>query len=800
MKTRTRIATVCLALGFWAMGAAAQVAEAAAPKPLAAQTTRDSRGVWFITGDSIPDVFDAMGYAIAKDRLWQTELYFRSGTGRLSEIFGASQLPTDMYVRTTGYTQKELKKGFKKLSKDAQDIIDSYTRGFNRRVDEVLADPSQIPFEYLALSAQFGTTFRPQHWTRYDVMSWLVLLQREFDAEAMDIGQLENYVILQTLEGYYPSSALAMFSDMRWINDPEALTYIPSGAGHQPVTPFSEQEAILRNQLAAIPAGALEPARKTVTTVHDVIENLKKINAYVHMGSYAWVISGDRTADGNPIIYSGPQMGFTVPSITAEGSIKCPTLNISGMTVPGIPLIIIGRTPHHAWSMQVGHAHTTDYYVESPLAAKLHHKTIIKVFGGADVKLKVYRTSHGPVINPMPYDLLNLDDVTVSWKNSHWMHEWEALDGFLQMARATSMDQFGAGIQKICVSQHFCYADKDGNIAYWMSGWDPIRSANVDPRLPSPGDFQHEWTGQFRPLSTDRNTSQGYYCGWNNKSAADYINAPNNINYNFGPFHGAHVVNDYLSTHTDLTFEQVRDLALNIATTDSFAIRRGVPWSQVGPYFTAAVQAYPNPNRLAFLGMVQAWDGHFVAGGPTQWALGQTAADPWVIEEKWIGNMIKLTFTDELGPDVVHPDMQFLNMLIHGLEGSSSGVPWYFNWFADHAGVGLPTDPQLLIVTALDMTMQELGAPPYNQPRGVITYTHDLLGPIHTMPYSNRSTYAHCVEYSSAGPIRVESMFPLGESGFIGMSGQGAPVFDPNFFSMAPNFDTFTLRDFPPPQ
>jgi penicillin amidase len=540
-------------------------------------------------------------------------------------------------------------------------------------------------------------------------------------------------------------------------------------------------------------------ARETGDIIHNVIDNLKKINAYVHMGSYAWVVSGSKTADGNPIIYSGPQMGFSVPSITCEGSIKCPTLNVSGMTVPGIPMIIIGRTPHHAWSMQVGHAHTTDYYLENPLAMKKDHVEKIQVAGQGTVKVKIYRSKHGPVISPMPFDPKHVDGPCITWANSHWDHEWEALDGFLQMARATSMDQFDAGIHKVCVSQHFCYADKDGNIAYWMSGWDPVRAPGDVTMLPQPSDGMHEWTGQLKPLSTDRNNAQGYYCGWNNKSNINYDNAPNNLSYSFGPFDRAHVIDDYLKTHNDLTFDQIRDLAVNIATTDSSVGTGGVPWSQCGSYFTAAVDAYPTPARLAALSVIQSWDGHFVAGGSSQWATGMQRSDAWVLEEAWIDNVIKLTFSDELGPDAAKPSMQLFNVLLHALKGQSSGVVNYYDWFQDRAGLGLPTDPQQLIDLALDMTLNDIGLPPYNESRGVITFTHDMLGPIHTMPYSNRSTYGHCVEYGPSGVVRLESFFPLGESGFIGMGSQGQPVFDPNFFSMAPLFDTFTMRPFPAP-
>ena len=80
------------------------------------------------------------------------------------------------------------------------------------------------------------------------------------------------------------------------------------------------------------------------------------------------------------------------------------------MTVPGIPFIIIGRTPHHAWSMQVGHAHTVDYYIEDAEDVTTPHRMeTIHVAGEADVVLPVYRTVHGPVVNPVPYNPATYD-------------------------------------------------------------------------------------------------------------------------------------------------------------------------------------------------------------------------------------------------------------------------------------------------------------------------------------------------------------------------------------------------------
>ena len=145
------------------------------------------------------------------------------------------------------------------------------------------------------------------------------------------------------------------------------------------------------------------------------------------------------------MIYSGPQMGFSVPSIVGEGSIRAGGLNVSGMIVAGIPGIIIGRTPHHAWSMQVGQAHTVDYYMESAAAMTLHRTETIKVKGGADVVLDIYRTAHGPVVNASP---------VISWKYSQWGHEFKLVKANLDIARATSMDQFGAAIELVPLSIH----------------------------------------------------------------------------------------------------------------------------------------------------------------------------------------------------------------------------------------------------------------------------------------------------------------------------------------------------------
>lgn len=751
-------------------------------------TTRDAQGVWFVAGsekDRLYDVFEAAGYAVACDRLWQAETFRRSARGRLAEIFGPSQLTQDKFVRITMYSDQELQDGFSSMDKEAQDVVKGYVAGFNRRIAEIRKDPSLLPFEFAAVGIA-NTAL--EDWTYKDVLAWGALMSRNFDCEGQKTGQIDNAALYQGLVAAYGATqGTQMFEDLRWVNDPDALTYIPKPikvsraqkSGERTLSPLMENPPSFPDLRAA--------AKNMAEMQAQIDENLKKINAYVKMGSYAWAIKGSKTASGNPIIYSGPQMGFTVPSIIGEGSIRAGGLNVSGMTIPGLPGIVIGRTPHHAWSMQVGHAHTVDYYIEAPAAMTLHRTETIKVKGAPDEVLPIYRTAHGPVVNASP---------VISWKYSHWGYEFKFVRAYLDIARATSMDQFGSAIELVPVSQHFTYVDRDGNIAYWMSGRDPVRPYG-EWRLPQgAAGAPLEWnSANLIPRSTDRNNSQGYYCGWNNKTNAGYANAPNNIGYSAGPFHRAHVVDDYLSIADDLSFDDVRNLALNIATTDSFG-GGGNPWKFVSEYFINAVNTAPDAphaDRTAALALLAAWDGHFVDGGVGAWAAGMNRADAWMLMNAWIKEVLKLTFEELVSPLPTQSDQVLFNVLLHGLK--PGGIVNYYNWFQNADSLA-PQTANAIIVKALDNTLDALGAQPWgvNQ-RGVIDYNHSMLGKVWEMPFSSRSTYAHTVEYDSTGPIAISSMFPLGESGTI--LGYPTPSFDANFFSMTGVFDEFVYRDFP---
>jgi penicillin amidase len=372
------------------------------------------------------------------------------------------------------------------------------------------------------------------------------------------------------------------------------------------------------------------------------------------------------------------------------------------------------------------------------------------------------------------------------------------------MSRATSVDEFEEGLELIAANLHSCYADRDGNIAYWMTGRDPVRPDGDDDEWRFPQGFAGpplEWDAEvIKPRSTERNTSRGFYGGWNQKTNPDY---PNYGWPSYGPFDRSHVVLDYLTSHDNLTFEEVRDLALNVATTDAFSIDfagnpwpsgGGNPWEFAKDDFSAAVHANSTEARETALAILETWDGHFVDGGETEWVAGKHRADGWMLMDAWIREVIRLTFEDELETiswwqwsDYLNPKL--FDVLLHGLAGKSSSIVNKYNWFQNLAD---PTGPQTaddIIVEALDNVLDTLGNRPWGtNKRGVTEHVHDIFGTVHTTPFSSRSTYVQCVEFGSSGPVRIESVFPMGESGNI---------FSPHFRSMNKLFDSFEYRPFP---
>ena len=370
--------------------------------------TRDQYGIPSITADSEEELFEEFGYTTAMDRLWQMEVNKRWGRGTLAEIFGPKLVPSDMQARLMGYTEDEYQNMFDQMSSDGQKFLTAYLRGANRRVDEVLANQKLMPMEYLALK------LKPKHFTVADSFGFSKEVLRRFGM--IGGSEMKNLNALQILtERFGKKDGWAVFNDWRWINDPSAPTYIEETIQENFVPGSTE--------VAGIPSYLLEDSdvvqrvKKDDTLYAQAFEAAKQVGAPVKLGSNTWTLSPKVTGTGYPILVGQPQMGHSVPTIIYEIALNGGRFDVVGMAFPLMPFIPIGHNHYLTWSHMVGMCDNVDVYQEilNPLNKEAYlfngkwlkmEKRIekIKVAGGDVKEITIYRTVHGPVFSPFPFD------------------------------------------------------------------------------------------------------------------------------------------------------------------------------------------------------------------------------------------------------------------------------------------------------------------------------------------------------------------------------------------------------------
>src|SRR5215204_2181273 len=317
---------------------------------------RDDFGTPHIFAETNRGLFEAYGYAVAQDRLWQLELNRRAARGRLAEVFGPgagnSFLNADRAARTTGYTDAELDAQFATLTAEEQQIFDAYLSGINRYLSELALDPlAKLPFEFHALG------FSPQPWTRRDSIAFGAFMVRRFG----EIGgrELTNLSLLDSLVATHgPAAGYAIFNDVRWVNDPDSPVTVPTAGA------FGKRQKS---------AGALNAAQLGLVSAHSlgVSEDEAKaawqtLGVPTKLGSYAWAVSAARSASGYAMLYGGPQMGFSVPEVLHEVQLKGGDgFNVAGMAFAGVPAVLIGRNDHLAWTSTTATGDNLDHYIET---------------------------------------------------------------------------------------------------------------------------------------------------------------------------------------------------------------------------------------------------------------------------------------------------------------------------------------------------------------------------------------------------------------------------------------------------
>ena len=734
----------------------------------AATIFRDEFGVPHIFAETDQALFEAYGFTVAEDRLWQLELNRRAARGRLAEILGPSFVDADRVVRVTGYTDTELDAQFARLTAEEREIFTAYRDGINRYLAEVVArDPlTKLPFELHVLGIS------PEPWTVRDSVAFGAFMARQFG----EVGgrELKNQALLRSLiDKHGADQGYAIFNDVRWVNDPDAPVTVPlvgATGRRQKARPRIDANSPQVHRLSS---------RWSSDVAAEARARWESIGVPTKLGSYAWVVSAAKSVEGFALLYGGPQMGFSAPEVLHEVQLNGGNgFNVAGMAFAGIPAVLIGHNEHVAWTSTTATGDNLDHYLEPLCDAGGGRDTghvfdgtcrpfdtrveTINVRGAAPVSVTVLRSIHGPVVGKD-------GGVAVSQKRAHWQREIETTEAFLGFDRARNIHAFEATVQRVVTSHNFLYADKQGDIAYWQAGQVPVRPTGFDSRLPLPGDGTAEWPGGLVPIPKSINPAQGFLANWNNKPAVDYDNPDSQI---LGKQFRLWDITDRLA-HNRVSLDDMRNMPKDIARVKGL----GREARFLKPYLLTALDQVPPLHPLASQArtVLEAWEGSAVAD-----AIASTTLQPGeVIFSAWLNRMLTNTFGPALGDSVGEAST---NMLIHVLDFAftgASGVPPsrdYFSGRKPNAVISATFDEVLAALTASQ------GADPtaWTGPRGDIVFSHPIIGTVGRIPNSNRATYAQIVVLSRPR-LRGENIFTLGQSGFIQLVPPTGFAFDPHF-------------------
>jgi penicillin amidase len=413
---------------------------------------RDTYGVPHIYARNEHDLFFALGYVLSQDRFWQMEFHRRLGQGRLSEILGEDFVEVDRYFRmlTAAGLNKEIPGELRSNLQSFADGVNAYLESYT----------DLLPFEFTVLG------YRPDPWNAEDylailkVVNWGLSSGWHADLTAAEILEKVGEEKLREAFPVWPDDAPLII--------PEETKTL------EKVSELTSKTIRVREKLAIFSCPA---------------------------ASNNWVISGKKSVTGKPILANDPHLGLTNPSVWWEVHLVCPTMNVSGFVVLGVPGVAVGHNEYVAWGVTNVMVDDVDFFIEkiNPKNPRQYWykdhwedmrviEETIRVKGKDPVKAEILLTRHGPIINEVKQGSED-DVISARWafteclqpvQASTLLAKAENIDGVIEALRYWELP-----------SQNFVFADTSGNIGYWCCATVPIRSKG-DGLLPVPG-----WTGEY---------------------------------------------------------------------------------------------------------------------------------------------------------------------------------------------------------------------------------------------------------------------------------------------------------------
>jgi penicillin amidase len=462
---------------------------------------RDGRGIPYIEAKNESDLYFAQGFVTAQDRLWQMDLFRRVARGETAEIFGRQTLEEDKRWRKLGFS-RIVEEGFNSLSPQYREVLESYARGVNAYIATL--DKQTFPVEFQILQ------YQPREWKATDT---LVL----------------GKILADGLSSTWQNDLLR--ANMKKVLSPEKYQDVTNNITPYDVILFGKDSPVGRGKKAKSKRQKLgvEVLDKSLQMAENEAEirktSLERIGLYAEelAASNNWVISGKRTADGKPMLANDPHLPPTAPGIWYLTHLSTPDLRVSGVTIAGVPGVLLGHNETVAWGATNVGPDVQDLYLETFNAEGKYQtpngwesptirKEEIKVRKNPlapeteTVSIEVVETRHGVIYTEDGGQKFALKWTARDPKNQ----EFEA---FYRLNRVKDWTDFQNALKTYGGStQNFVYADVKGNIGWIAGGRIPIRKTG-DGAFPYDGATNDgEWTGYipFHELPSLYNPPQGF--------------------------------------------------------------------------------------------------------------------------------------------------------------------------------------------------------------------------------------------------------------------------------------------------
>jgi penicillin G amidase len=489
---------------------------------------RDGYGIPNIYAQTTHDLFFAQGYVHAQDRFWQMDFWRHIGSGRLSEMFGKSQLDTDTFLRTLGWA-RVVQQELNALSPDELALLQAYADGVNA----YLADHkgAALSLEYAVLKL-LTPGYSPEPWQPLNTLTWAKAMAWDLGSTRMDY-EVEHAILLKTL---MPEQIADIFP--------------PYPTDHPLVVPDFSQSSTPSS--STVQSQGIQALVDLSPAFQGLLASMAKVEEVLGpagsgIGSNNWVIAGSRTTTGKPFLANDMHLGEQMPSIWYEIGLHCwPSgadcpYNVTGYSFAGVPGVIVGHNDRIAWGFTNVGPDVLDLYIEkinpdNPNQYELNgqwvdmtlvHETI-QVAKAKPVELTVRYTRHGPVIWDNPDDQKTvLDnwgiDLPANFAISmHWtaLEPVNVINTFLSLDHVQNWVEFRQAASSFAVpSQNMVFADIDGNIGYQTPGNIPIRLPDHSGDYPVAGwTDDYEWQGYipFDQLPNAYNPPEGFIVSANN--------------------------------------------------------------------------------------------------------------------------------------------------------------------------------------------------------------------------------------------------------------------------------------------